>query len=316
MANETTRGPAAAKRIHPEAYTALAEAVLAILWFKSDLKAFLTRRTAGYPGLAAGLDFTDLKRNTVNEFVDRLVTGGSRYYDLSLGIMLEVAAMTSFPGLKSLEDREARISEARARVAELKTWVDRHRDVLDEREAVEAELAAYLADGATRRSTAAQLDKLRVRFLDLSAMTDRQEAGRRLEKLLDELFRLFDLEPRLSYNLVGEQIDGAMSFDTDDYIIEAKWWRDPVDTMHLRFFRSKVDDKGKNALGLFISISGFTADALAKNKTSAPFITMDGADLYAVLEDRIALAELLRRKKRAVNETGNCYYPVAVALVD
>lgn len=42
------------------------------------------------------------------------------------------------------------------------------------------------------------------------------------ENFLYKVFVLFDLEPRLKFSLEYEQIDDAMNFDTDDYIIEAK----------------------------------------------------------------------------------------------
>jgi hypothetical protein len=40
-------------------------------------------------------------------------------------------------------------------------------------------------------------------------------------------------------------------------------------------------------------------------------MTMDGADIICVLDQRARLDDLLRRKKRHANETGECYYPVS-----
>lgn len=37
---------------------------------------------------------------------------------------------------------------------------------------------------------------------------------------------------------------------------------------------------------------------------------MDGADLVAILENRISLAEVLERKRRHAVETGNPFYSV------
>lgn len=73
-----------------------------------------------------------------------------------------------------------------------------------------------------------------------------------------------------------------------------------------------MERKGKNALGLLVSINGFTSDALAvHSQQGAKFITMDGADLFAVLNGHIRLEDVLARKKRHVNETGECYFPVS-----
>jgi len=56
---------------------------------------------------------------------------------------------------------------------------------------------------------------------------------------------------RAAYSLDREQIDGAFSFDTDDYILEAHWRQEPIGREHLDVFRSKISRKGKNALALY-----------------------------------------------------------------
>jgi hypothetical protein len=57
----------------------------------------------------------------------------------------------------------------------------------------------------------------------MHSSNDPRQRGRAFEVLLTDLFVLFDMEPRLSYSLAHEQIDGSLSFDTDDYIVEARW---------------------------------------------------------------------------------------------
>jgi hypothetical protein len=122
------------------------------------------------------------------------------------------------------------------------------------------------------------------------------------------------MEPRLSYNLPHEQIDGSLSFDTDDYIVEARWRKEPAEPKDLGYFKTKVESKGRNALGIFISVCGFTTGALAAYSTASPFVVFTGDDLFMVLDGRIGLRELLRAKKRHVNETGNCYLPARMIV--
>jgi hypothetical protein len=74
---------------------------------------------------------------------------------------------------------------------------------------------------------------------------------------------------------------------------------------------TKVRRKGKNAVGLFISVNGFTEAFKEAYKESTPFIMMDGADLYAVLDNRVRLDDLIRAKKRHANETGSCWLPAS-----
>jgi hypothetical protein len=114
--------------------------------------------------------------------------------------------------------------------------------------------------------------------------------------------------------LQGEQIDGAFTHATDNYIVEARWWKKPVERADLAVFETKVRAKGKNALGLFVSMNGFTSGALNAYRTSTPFIVMEGGHLLAVIEQRIGLDELLDRMKRHMDETGDCYLPISQAL--
>jgi len=125
---------------------------------------------------------------------------------------------------------------------------------------------------------------------------------------------LFELLPRRSFTLQGEQIDGAFTHATDNYIVEARWWKKPVERADLAVFETKVRAKGKNALGLFVSMNGFTSGALNAYRTSTPFIVMEGGHLLAVIEQRIGLDELLDRMKRHMDETGDCYLPISQAL--
>lgn len=125
---------------------------------------------------------------------------------------------------------------------------------------------------------------------------------------MSRLFLHFDMEPRLSYRLEREEIDGSLSFDTDDYIVEARWRKERADPGGLDRFAKKVERKGRNALGIFISINGFTSGALKEYQSASPFIVFTGDDVYLVPDGRLKLDVLLRAKKRHVNETGDCYF--------
>ena len=143
---------------------------------------------------------------------------------------------------------------------------------------------------------------------------DPQARGRQFETLIERLFSLHDLAPKAAYSLEHEQIDGAFTFRTDDYLLEAKWWTAPIDPKEINHFRSKVESKAANTLGLCISISGFTPGAIAKHSDRSPLLLMDGTDFHAILENRISLTEVLERKRRHAAETGQPMYPVASML--
>ena len=122
------------------------------------------------------------------------------------------------------------------------------------------------------------------------------------------LFDLFDLDPKASFKITGEQIDGAFSFEGTDYLLEAKWQSEPVPAKELDSLAGKLSRKLENTLGLFLSVNGFSEDAIKTHASGRRLIIlMDGSDLMAVLEGRIDLVQLLLRKRRHAAETGNIY---------
>jgi len=166
---------------------------------------------------------------------------------------------------------------------------------------------------AVRRERRRALDGLRGRLLELRTLSDRQEAGRALEALLNELFSLGELQPSPAFRVVGEQIDGSFVLDSEVYLLEAKWTREAVPEAELLVFRGKIEGKSRITRGLFLSANGFSAEAVSSiTKGKQPtFVMMDGADLYRVLEGHLEIGELLRKKVRRLAERGEPYVPVA-----
>jgi hypothetical protein len=146
--------------------------------------------------------------------------------------------------------------------------------------------------------------------------SDHQRRGYRLEKILRSLFELFDLDPRASFKIVGEQVDGAFSFDGTDYLFEGKWQQDLVGAADLDSLAGKLSRKLDNTLGLCLSVNGFSEDGGVKAHSSGRrmMILMDGSDLMAILEGRIDLIQLLLRKRREASQTGNIYLRIHEVL--
>jgi hypothetical protein len=272
------------KKIAPGAYSALTEALAVIYWNKIPFESFVRNVLREHPELLAPLNFGEKKREVAARLVDLLA------------------------------DAEDLIAKATNAVAELRTWTAKHQELVTERARHEEERAKIAAKAATSRALASKLEELRAEFFELHTASNPQQRGRDFEVLLNDLFILFDLLPRRSFVLQGEQIDGSFTHATDNYIVEARWRKDPAENSDLAVFAEKVRRKGKNALGLFVSVNGFTSGALNAYSTSTPFVIMDGGHLLAVLEQRIPLDDLLDRMKRNMDETGHCLLPIARAL--
>jgi hypothetical protein len=294
-------------------YQALVDALPVIVWYRPSFARYVCAALRDHPELYAGIDFAHIpKREAADEIVTRLMKKERTYQDVALRLMMEIANTTEFPELEKHADRDKLLSQARSAVAHLQRQTAHYAAHMAERERLDAERAAYEKQTEVLRRFSDELEDLRTEFLRLFALPDSQaqQRGREFEPFLNRLFQLFDLEPRLSYSLEREQIDGAFTFDTDDYIIEAKWRKDKVSRAEADSFDKKVERKGKNALGLIVSIEGFTADAISEYSQRTKFMTMDGADMMAVLTGQHRLEDLLGRKKRHANETGECYFPV------
>ena len=82
------------------------------------------------------------------------------------------------------------------------------------------------------------LKRLERELIRISEIKD-QSRGFAFERYLNELFRLFDLEPRSSFRIVGEQIDGSIQLDGQTYLVEAKWQNKQTGQADLLTFKGK-----------------------------------------------------------------------------
>jgi hypothetical protein len=298
-------------RIPTAAYEALRNALPAMVWYKQTFRRQLEANFRDHPELLSGLNFDASKREVMDELMGRLLDNEGRYRDTIIRIMLEVANMATFPDLENHDDSESLTEKARSAVAELRQQVEAFASWRQDRDRLVSERAAAEQQTSLRRRFDEDLTALKRRFDELRLMNHKHQRGIQFEIFLYDLFGLFDLEPRMAYSQPTEQIDGSLSFDSDVYLLEAKWTREAVSREQADAFTMKVARKGKNALGLIVSVNGVSKAVINTYSTSTSFLTMDGADLYCVLEGRVRLEDMLARKKRHANETGECYYPVS-----
>ncbi|QLY30416.1 restriction endonuclease [Nocardia huaxiensis] len=301
------------KRISAQAYQALRNALPVVFWYKErTLQPFLKAAFREDPSVLRGLDFKgETKWVIVGKLVDRLLEQEASYQKATIHLMLEVANMTRFVDLEQLEDADVKIAKARAAVAELKRHTEVFELLLTEKQRVAAQQAVLKQQIESQQKFEQTLRTMHSHFIHMHGDPNPQARGKAFEGFLNHLFGLFDLNPRTEYILDREQIDGAFTLEGNDYIVEAKWRKDKLTREQADAFAAKVHRKATSSFGLIISVMGFTKDAVDEYRSRTPFITMDGADLTCVLEGRIRLDELLIRKKRHANDTGQCYFPVS-----
>jgi hypothetical protein len=155
------------------------------------------------------------------------------------------------------------------------------------------------------------LQDLDDRLLKLSTLKP-QARGFAFERFLNDLFTVYNLDPRRPFRLTGEQIDGSFQLQQEIYLLEAKWQDERTGQADLLTFAGKVDGKAQWSRGLFVSYSGFSDDGLlafARGRRTS-IICMEGLDLSQILSGRLDLVEVIERKKRRAAETGSAFVPV------
>jgi hypothetical protein len=296
-----------AKRLSPAATVALKEALCAVYWYKADLRSFLQQCLANAAVLSS-LNWDNYKRQIVSDLVDYLTKNQDKHVGDLTRLCHEVCVVTTFGHLEQLDGGSEKAERARKAIVQLKRLVEPHdqmrkeQDDLVERQKRAAE--KLRANAAVRL----KLEDVKRRYMALVMSTNLQGRGFELEKVMYDLFELFDLDPKASFRNTGEQIDGAFSLEGTDYLFEAKWQQEPVNAASLDSFAAKVRRKLENTLGVFLSINSFSPDGVdAHSSGGTVVILMDGADLMAVLEERIDFVSLLLRKKRHAAQTGKIY---------
>ncbi len=169
---------------------------------------------------------------------------------------------------------------------------------------------------AVRQQATASLEELRAEYLDLLAdKISRQQRGYALERILAELGRISQLETTEAFRVNGEQIDGAVKFDGEHYLVEAKWQEKSASNEPVYQFAGKVAGKlcGR---GLFISVNGFSAEVVGSLVLGKEIQTLfvDGEDLILVLEGHLSLRDMIDRKVKAAQTKGLIYvHPISGA---
>ncbi len=298
------------KRLSSAAIQALKEALTHIYWRKKDLRAFIYH-TIEHKDLVSSIDWeSNVKSESVHALIDRMAARPDLYEGDLLRLLDAVMHFDDYSHLKQWDDAETKIRRAREAVAALRTHAQGYFVLKEEKDRAEQRSRAHQAMVLERESFQRKVSELNLRFNSLIAEANPQRRGYLLEGFLNELFALFDLDPKESFKIVAEQIDGAFTFDNQDYLLEARWEGKEVQAGDLYKFGGKIAGKLKSTLGLFVSVNGFSSECTkADSPILKSMILVEGQDIVAVLENRISLKELIFRKRRHASETGEIMLP-------
>ncbi|MFR9290875.1 MAG: hypothetical protein ACLVL6_14015 [Clostridium paraputrificum] len=304
----------AVKRLSAVTAQALKEALCNIYWYKNDLRSFLEKCIYD-KNIIIKLNWGNYKRQIVSDVVDLLYDDQEKYLGDLRRLVYEVCNMNDFVHLQQLEDGYKKAQKAKEAVSVLKGIVNKHNEKKKEDEDIMIRRKEAAEKLKSNQAVVKKLEEINSRYSKLILSGKPQQRGFELEKIMYDIFSLFDLDPKASFRNIGEQIDGAFELEGTDYLFEAKWQSTLSDASDLDSFCGKIRRKLDNTLGLFMSINGFSEDAVKIHSAGrSTILLMDGADLMAVLEGRIDLVTLIIRKKRHAAHTGNIYLKINEVL--
>jgi hypothetical protein len=145
-----------------------------------------------------------------------------------------------------------------------------------------------------------------------AAAEERRRRGRDFERVIYGMLAEAELAPRTSFRPIGEEIDGSFFHRGRVMLLEAKWVQDPLPASSIYQFRGKVEGKLVGTIGVFISMSGFSVDAVDALVAGKVINTIlfDGDDLRAVAAGQISINAALDQKLRAAAESGTPFLPL------
>lgn len=203
--------------------------------------------------------------------------------------------------------------EAKGLVAEIRRVInvkDAFTRMNQEREAEQkkrlAEQQAKMKEAQRRRMKLAAVKR---DLYSLFNERNSQKRGKALEGVLNSLFEASGILVREAFTLKGsqgegiiEQIDGAVEIDGALYLVEMKWWHEPLGVGDVSQHLIRVYQRGQ-ARGIIISESGYTDPAITTCKDALNDIVVvlckleeivmlleQGADLKAFFKVKIRAA--------------------------
>jgi restriction endonuclease Mrr len=159
-----------------------------------------------------------------------------------------------------------------------------------------------------RQERLAKFSAVRNDLLALFTEANQSKRGKALEGILNRLFEASGILVSEAFTLKGaagegvvEQIDGVIELDGNLYLVEMKWWGEPIGVEGVSQHLVRVFSRG-HARGIFISTSGYTEPAIsicreALQKSVVVLCKLE--ELIRLLEREDNLREFLKAKVNA-----------------
>ncbi|MDP1870817.1 MAG: hypothetical protein Q8K61_04230 [Gallionella sp.] len=297
-------------KITPHLVQLAYEAALKSFWRKESLRKFLRQSHVAESHLA-----TWSPDESKRDFLDRTFAALQRSEKGKsvIGEMaIFLAEQTTFPDLRNWEDSVVKIQDASKAVVELKALIARQTEEIRSERERQAAKARAQDERAVIQQQRTSLSELMQRLNELAPQMGTAPGGYAFQDWFYDLVAFTEIEHRRPYNTGGRQIDGSITVDGTTYLIELKFTADQAGGPDIDIFRSKVESKADNTMGVFISMAGYSSVAVkeASGKKST-LLLLDASHIYLVLTGGMRYLDVVRRVRRHASQTGESFLPIA-----
>ena len=296
-----------ANRFTPHLVELTYEAALKSFWRKNALRKFLRSSQVPESVLATWNDSAETKREFLDRLFEKLQTtdqGKATIFTMARNL----ADRTSFPDLSDWEESDKMVRDARAAVADLKSYLGaQDKEINAEKKKRQARQQAQEEKAKIRRAQG-DLDSLRSRLEELHSAIGTQKGGYDFQDWFYDFLDYFEIDNRRPYNTGGRQIDGSLTVDGTTYLVELKFTSDQADATDVDSMKAKVDSKADNTMGIMVSISGYSSTAISE--ASGPrclLLLLDAQHAYYSLTGLMPFKDVVLRVRRHAAQTGEAY---------
>lgn len=255
------------------------------------------------------------KHEIARGVLTRINENGDRYLRERREILKRVIEFENFSACW-----EADILKAKGLISEIRQVVNVKDSFTRMKEAVELERIEKQKE-YQKKIEKIQKDKLNLQRIkeelySLFGEKNHNLRGKKLEKVLNDLFEHFGILIKEAFTISGdnkdgivEQIDGVIEIDGQIYLVEMKWLSTNVDVVDVSRHLVRLYSRS-NASGIFISASGYTKAAVnicieALNQKLLVLCKLE--ELVNVIETESNLKDFLNtRIRKAIVEKNPC----------
>jgi restriction system protein len=165
-----------------------------------------------------------------------------------------------------------------------------------------------------------QITSTKKALYSLFSETNPQERGKKLERVLNNLFSIYGILVREAFTRKGdngegiiEQIDGVIEIDNQIYLVEVKWKEDKIASNDIYAHLGRIYHR-TSAQGIFISASGFSDSGIIAAKEAltnkAILILTDLKEFINILDNEKDLTKYFKAKiRKAIIDKEPYSYP-------